>query len=182
MDSLNGKCNGGFLSTKSAEFCYNGSILGNDVLEAGTKNLVFLLFFVCGLALLGFALQQFFSPRIVIEWKTASELDTVGFNILRAESSDGTPVKINQSLISPSDDPLTGGSYQYEDRDVKVGATYYYYLEDLDAQGNTNLNGPEIVTAAPSGLLESGLAVLLCIVSVIGFVRSRQQTGERNGA
>ena len=152
------------------------------MLEAGTKNLVFLLFFVCGLALLGFALQQFFSPRIVIEWKTASELDTVGFNILRADAIDGSPVKINQSLILPSDDPLTGGSYQYEDRAVKVGATYYYYLEDLDAQGNTNLNGPEIVTAAPGGLLESVLAVLLCIVSVIGFVRSRQPANVKGTA
>ena len=117
----------------------------------------------------------------MIEWQTASELDTVGFNILRAESSDGEPVRINSVLISPSNDPITGGSYSFEDQNVTIGATYFYYLEDVDAQGNTNRNGPEKVTASPGGVIEGVLALLLCIVSAVGILRNRKQLS-RNGA
>ena len=53
---------------------------------------------------------------VVVEWTTASELDTVGFNIYRSEIRDGEFVQVNSSLIPAASDPLTGSSYDYEDR------------------------------------------------------------------
>jgi hypothetical protein len=80
-----------------------------------------------------------------IDWETATELDTVGFNVYRADSPDGTLSKVNDTLIPASSEPLTGGKYSYLDRSVKPGMTYYYYLEDVDVNGVVNRNGPTVV-------------------------------------
>lgn len=154
----------------------NAGEIGHRVLlEVVTKNIIFILVFLGGLFLLAYSIQQYLFPQVVIEWTTASELDTVGFNILRADGQDKDPVKVNEHLIEPAADPLMGGSYQYSDTTVQPGITYYYYLEDIDAQGNSSRNGPQVVTASQTGLLEGGLAIVLCITAVIGFFRTRQQ-------
>ena len=79
---------------------------------------------------------------IQIEWQTASELDTVGFNILRAETEDGPFEQVNQQLIPPAADPLTGEDYVFTDTQAKTGRTYYYFLEEIEATGGRNQHGP----------------------------------------
>ncbi len=143
--------------------------------EALTKTFFLVVLFVVGLGLVGYAVQQYFFPRIVIEWTTASELDTVGFNVLRAESEQGKTEKINPSMIPPADDPIAGGSYQFEDKSVKPGVTYYYFLEDVDAQGNTHRNGPQIVTASQDWLPVGGMGLLASLGALVGLVVSRKQ-------
>ena len=60
-------------------------------------------------------LRDFNRSEIIIEWSTASELDTVGYNILRGEDEAGPFTKINTQPISPAEDPLTGGDYIFQD-------------------------------------------------------------------
>ena len=79
---------------------------------------------------------------ILVEWKTASEVDTTGFNIYRADTSEGPYSIINKELIPASNDPLIGGSYQYIDRNVQASHRYYYQLEDVETNGNVNRHGP----------------------------------------
>jgi hypothetical protein len=82
---------------------------------------------------------------ILVGWETASELDNVGFNIYRGEHADGPKFKINEELIPtlvPPGSPF-GAVYKYRDTTAQPGVIYYYWLEDLDISGKTNLHGPE---------------------------------------
>jgi hypothetical protein len=92
--------------------------------------------------------------RIVVQWTTATEINTAGFNVYRAERAEGPYTKINAQLI-PASDALIGGKYQYEDTAVVAGRTYYYQLEDVEYGGAAARHGPIIITAAsPFGIGE----------------------------
>ena len=80
---------------------------------------------------------------IRLDWQTATELDTLGFNIYRAESLDEPRTQLNNDLI-PGQVPGSpvGGSYQFLDESVQPGITYYYWLEDLDVRGAATQHGP----------------------------------------
>jgi len=86
-------------------------------------------------------------PELTITWKTESELDIIGFNLLRSESEDGPFVKINLDLIPPASDPNVGGDHEYIDRDVVSGVTYFYILESIDRQGNATRSDPIAINA-----------------------------------
>jgi hypothetical protein len=78
----------------------------------------------------------FTEPVVIIEWQTASEMNTLGFNIFRSDSEDGAQeIQINADLIPPASDPLLGGSYTYNDEGVRPGSVYYYWLEEVDTSG-----------------------------------------------
>ena len=55
---------------------------------------------VAALVVIWQAIAGMGSARVVVEWSTASELDTAGFNLYRSESPDGPFEKVNQNLIS----------------------------------------------------------------------------------
>jgi hypothetical protein len=77
-------------------------------------------------------------PRVVVTWETASEVDTAGFYLYRADSPSGPFILLNATPIPAQGDPLTGSSYRFEDRGVKWGQTYYYRLEELERSGGRN--------------------------------------------
>jgi len=79
---------------------------------------------------------------VTINWETASEVNTAGFNIYRSESPDGPWEKINKELIPPSEDPVRGGKYQFEDTHAEPGKTYYYQLEEVELTGKTTRFDP----------------------------------------
>ena len=78
-----------------------------------------------------------------VEWQTATEIDNLGFNVYRATSADGEWAKLNGALI-PAQAPGSpeGGAYRFMDRTVRQGATYYYWLEDVDIYGHATYHGP----------------------------------------
>jgi hypothetical protein len=85
---------------------------------------------------------------IRITWETASEIDTLGFNLYRAESLDEVPTRLNDSLIPAGAPGSPGGeSYTWLDRPVEAGHTYFYWLEDVDLSGRATRHGP--VSATP---------------------------------
>lgn len=104
--------------------------------------------------------------RVVVEWKTGTELDTAGFNLYRGESQDGPFGKINATLIPASNDALVGGKYRYEDTNVAPGKTYYYQLEDVELSGTTTRHGPIVVTASGAWGVPD-IALMLLAVGVI---------------
>jgi len=87
------------------------------------------------------------SNLIIVNWSTDSEIDNAGFNIYRAESEDGTYVRLGASLIAAQGTATSGATYAYTDRDVVNRRTYFYKLEDLDITGAATLHGP--VSATP---------------------------------
>jgi hypothetical protein len=87
---------------------------------------------------------------IQVTWDTASEIDTLGFNLYRADAINGTRLQLNSGLI-PSQIPGSpmGASYQFADTSALAGVTYYYWLEDVDATGMGSLHGPVSAALQP---------------------------------
>ena len=84
---------------------------------------------------------------ILVEWSTATELDTAGFNLYRGENPEGPFVKVNTAIIPASSGPLTGSDYSYLDENVRPERTYYYELEEIAVGGRTSRFGPISVKA-----------------------------------
>jgi len=113
--------------------------------------------------------------RIVVQWTTATEINTAGFNVYRSERAEGPYTKLNAQLI-PASDALTGGKYQYEDTTVVAGKTYYYQLEDVEYGGVTARHGPIVITASGGwGQAEwwMGIGVGALVVSALLLVARR---------
>jgi len=138
---------------------------------------------ICGLlALAGLVLgyQAGTAPTeatVIVEWATASEVDTAGFNLYRSRSSDGPFTRINDHLIPASPDRIIGGSYVFIDTDVVAGRTYYYQLEDVELDGASTRHGPiEVVAKASSPFAFVNLAawwplaVLIAVLALGGAI------------
>jgi len=81
--------------------------------------------------------------KVVVQWSTASEMDSAGFNIYRSETEIGSYIKTNSSLIPAQGSSTQGASYEFIDTKVKNRKTYYYKLEDIDLNGVSTFHGPE---------------------------------------
>jgi hypothetical protein len=94
---------------------------------------------------------------VELAWETGSEIDSLGFNLYRATSIDGERTKINDELIlSKAPGSPFGAEYTYTDAAVRRrwswdrvrgfvwGRTYYYWLEDVDIHGNSELTDPVV--------------------------------------
>jgi len=79
---------------------------------------------------------------VEVAWQTAAETGNLGFYLYRADSPDGTYVRITDQLIAGLNFSPEGRSYTYQDTDVTQGQSYYYKLEDLDMDGQRTFHGP----------------------------------------
>jgi len=99
---------------------------------------------------------------VMIEWRTESELNNLGFNVYRSTRLDGDYVKVTPALIMGAGTEATPREYSFIDADVAVGNTYYYYIEDVDFSGKTNrsqiigvIAGQTIIIPIKSALLQN---------------------------
>ena len=119
------------------------------------------------------------TTSVEVEWETASELDTVGFNLYRSQSSDGPYDQINDRMIPASPDPLIGGEYSYIDEGVEANLTYYYRLEEIDSAGNSTYFGPIEIQASNQTwqiMLLSGLFLAFGMVGLFYSNWRRRKT------
>ena len=85
---------------------------------------------------------------VILEWATGSELETLGFNLYRRGSLDGTMRPINAQMIQAESVGLVEGStYTFVVEGLKPGKYYYFWLEDYDVYGNSTIHGPIYVKA-----------------------------------
>lgn len=136
------------------------------------RRLLFLItLFVIGSALCGYlAWRESQRAKIVIDWSTASEIDTIGFYIYRSEIPDKGYVRVNSEIIPSAQDSLTGSHYSYTDNDVTPGILYYYILEDVNMDGQAARSKPIEIEAQSNYwgylilcLVSSGIVVLLLV-------------------
>ncbi len=130
------------------------------------RNCLFLL------TLLTFLLAGCGAP-VRVTWKTETEMNTAGFNLYRGTSPDGPfETKVNDELIPPSADPLTGKEYTFLDKTAQGGVTYYYELQEVERNGLVNRFGPISVRAGglqwQHAVLLGGLAVLVLLIWLRG--------------
>ncbi len=84
------------------------------------------------------------SNQIQLEWQTAAQINSAGFNVLRSRSSSGNYQRLNAELIPANSE----GRYTYADAEVQANERYFYKLEEIDMQGNATLHGPISATVA----------------------------------
>ena len=124
-----------------------------------------LIFF--GIALLVYSVILLARLQVVIEWETASEIDTVGFQIYRSLQPDGPFEKITSDPIPASADALAGGSYRFLDRNLVANQEVYYRLVEIESTGNENILGETSVIPERYGWFEAVSGFILIIIGLI---------------
>ncbi|MGQ9731856.1 MAG: lectin like domain-containing protein [Candidatus Zipacnadales bacterium] len=104
------------------------------------------------------------APGIVVTWRTANEVSTAGFRVLRSQHPSG-PFEVISREIVPARG--AGSSYEFVDRQARAGCTYFYRLQEVTEDALMRDCSPTIeATARPAplyDLLPSGLRLLLGI-------------------
>ena len=129
--------------------------------------ILFIILIISGIALVIHGILYSVKAEVIVEWTTASELDTVGFYLLRAETPEGPFEQINSNLIPASSDSLTGSNYTFTDIGVQNGITYYYMLEEIELSGETNRHGPIVVKAGNTTKFE--ILIGIGLIAGAGF-------------
>ena len=82
-----------------------------------------------------------------VEWETASEVGTAGFNVYRLDPASQEFVPLNDRLLPALIGSPYGGIYRYPDANVVPGGTYTYQLEEVEARGISRKYRPFTVIA-----------------------------------
>lgn len=88
------------------------------------------------------------SGKVVVNWKTASELSNAGFNILRSTAPNGTFTKVYNTAAQFGN--IAGASYSFTDSAVTAGQTYYYRLQSINTSGGIEPYDRPAVAQAPA--------------------------------
>lgn len=83
-----------------------------------------------------------------MEWETASEIGTVGFNIYRLDPATDSFVRLNDHLLPALGGARQGGVYRFPDPNAAPGQISTYGLEEVEAKGSKHVYGPYAVTAS----------------------------------
>jgi hypothetical protein len=130
-------------------------------------------------ALAIFLISALTPPAVTVEWSTASELNTAGFNVLRGDNPNGPFTRLNAEVIPASPDPLVGGSYVFTDTHVVPGQTYHYQLEEVEFSGSTTPQGTVVVTAPYSiepVVLVAGVAFAVILIGALIWIERPRRT------
>ena len=113
---------------------------------------------------------------IQVEWSTASEVDTAGFNLYRKEPGAQEVYMVNHQLIPAQGDPYLGSDYVYQDQSVQLGQEYIYWLEEVDINGDKSPVEPLSIkakTAPKAGWLIAALFMVTGLSGLIWALRTR---------
>ena len=77
--------------------------------------------------------------RVVLRWRTGTEVDALGFNVYRQQA--GQRVSVNKRMV-PALGRVSGGSYSFLDRHAPKHRALRYWLHDVDVSGSGTWHGP----------------------------------------
>ncbi len=79
---------------------------------------------------------------VSLTWVTQSETGVLGYNVYRSENSTSPDLLVNGSIIQAFN-TSTQQIYNFVDnQDLETGHVYYYWLENVDLDGYSELHGP----------------------------------------
>ena len=87
-----------------------------------------------------------------VEWHTATETGTVGFNLWRQDKESKEFELVNPNFLPALPNSPQGGVYRLADPGAQYGEPVVYRLEEIDAQGQTLSYGPFTVTFGATDL------------------------------
>lgn len=91
--------------------------------------------------LVRFEIVTISNNAISLEWETATEYNNLGFFIVRSNSEGGDYVPISD-FIPAEGSAVNGSFYQFEDSTITAGQIYYYKLQAVDLNSNSEYFGP----------------------------------------
>jgi hypothetical protein len=117
----------------------------------------------------GVLVFQLFSPKQVkIEWETATEQNTAGFQLYRSLSPDGGFELITPEMIASRGSAVTGGQYSFVDSQVEAGETYFYLLEEIEYDSTTHQYMEEVISRRVP-LVEWWAIVMMAAALLVGI-------------
>lgn len=83
-------------------------------------------------------------PKLTIKWSTSSEVDNYGFWVMRGDSEEGPFKQANPKPVPGAGNSDLPRKYSFDDHDVEMGKTYYYYLDAISTHGVREKYSPVI--------------------------------------
>ena len=100
--------------------------------------------------------QQKRSDGILLRWQTAGEIENLGFEIWRRENADSQRVLVasyeRDQALRGQGNSSSGENYVYFDQEVLHGNSYFYYLIQVDFNGQKTEVGRLSADFVPDGL------------------------------
>lgn len=78
---------------------------------------------------------------VTLTWLTQSEVNCLGFHVLRSELENGPYEQITTSMIPGHGNTSICSQYEYTDNQVLPGKTYWYQVKEVSI-GSTDILGP----------------------------------------
>ncbi len=83
-----------------------------------------------------------YNGMVVLDWRTVSNVGTIGFRVLRATGKEGIWRQVNSSFLEGLLHSPQGGRYLFVDDQAVAGKTYTYRLVEYDYWGDERHFGP----------------------------------------
>jgi len=85
-------------------------------------------------------------------WEVESQIENLGWNLYRSETKDDEFVRINAEVIQGDGTTDISKKYKFVDKDTQKGKSYFYYLECISFEGQTNKSNIIEVSLANTSL------------------------------
>lgn len=82
----------------------------------------------------------------LVEWRTASESNLLGFYLCRKDGKSGKFERLNDKILPALFVAQQGGTYRFADDTAVPGETYAYRLTEVETDGKKRTHGPFTVT------------------------------------
>lgn len=108
-------------------------------------------------------------PRVDVTWETATEQGTAGFRLYRREGENGEFALVSvDHFVQSLGGPTSGAQYRYRDEQVEAGKTYFYLLEEIEADGSRHRYMDDLLEyqVQDTNWLRVALIVLCCFAGV----------------
>jgi len=93
-----------------------------------------------------------------LRWKTASEVGNFGFHIYRSKSSDGPFRRITDSPVAGAGTTDVPQAYHYTDQSIEPCTVYWYYIESIAMNGETEVFTPILEVSQKPALGQTSCA------------------------
>jgi hypothetical protein len=140
------------------------------------EKFIILISLLISLVTLAFGLSVLLNPRVEIQWKTESEVDTLGFLIYRKNLPDNEDFKqITPEIIFAEGSSVNGSTYSFTDKDVESGQTYIYELFEVQLNNEKTMIDKLEIKVKYQGLIEVAVSIALILFAFMVFHKNNHK-------
>jgi len=83
---------------------------------------------------------------VSLNWVTQTESNVAGYNVYRSDNNSAPEYRVNMNII-PATNTSSQHTYSFVDTEnLQMNSTYFYWLENVDMNGMSDMYGPVSVT------------------------------------